>query len=276
MPRPAAPAALLPERLSAGRQQHLIDCPYRFFASSCLRLEPPEEIVEALQKSDYGERVHLCLQAFHGGAAGLPGPFGHALTENHRGAAIALLEEIAQRVFAKDLEDNFLHRGWLKRWLALIPAYVDWQIARARDWAVTQTELGLERELVPGLTLSGRIDRLDRAGEAAALIDYKTGASATQEEVESGEAVQLTSYALLIDNVRRVEYLQLGARQQVKSGATLEGQALDTLRQAVGERLVTLHRALREGAALPAWGDRRTCRYCEMSGVCRRAAWEED
>jgi ATP-dependent helicase/nuclease subunit B len=29
------------------------------------------------------------------------------------------------------------------------------------------------------------------------------------------------------------------------------------------------------GAALPAWGDTDTCRYCDMDGLCRKQAWQE-
>ena len=137
MPRPPAPVDLLPDSLSVGRAQTLIDCPYRFFAAECLDLQPPEEIVEALQKADYGERVHLCLQAFHSDVAGLPGPFSEPLTAANRDQAVALLETIARQVFARDLEDNFLHRGWLHRWLGIIPDYVDWQLKRGADWSLT-------------------------------------------------------------------------------------------------------------------------------------------
>jgi len=53
-PAPAAPAKLLPQRYSATRYQQLMDCPYQFFAATCLGLKAPERIREALEKSDYG------------------------------------------------------------------------------------------------------------------------------------------------------------------------------------------------------------------------------
>ena len=273
-PAPTVPAALVPDRYSASRHQQLIDCPYRFFAAQCLRLQPPEEISELLSKADYGERVHACLEAFHGGRDGLPGPFGRPLNHANRAEAEALLDAIAQQAFARDTEDNFQHRGWLARWRALIPAYIDWQIRRQTDWQVEQTEVGGERTLADGLVLRGRLDRVDRSPEGRGIIDYKTGGTPRQQDVDQGEAVQLTTYALLLDNVRRVEYLKLDPREGAKVPAALEGEALDDLKDAVAQRLTHLRQAITAGAPLPAWGDPATCSYCEMSGLCRREAWK--
>ncbi|MBI5039952.1 MAG: PD-(D/E)XK nuclease family protein, partial [Gammaproteobacteria bacterium] len=276
MPRPALPVDLLPTTVSASSHQHLIDCPYRYFAADGLRLSPPDEVRERLQKSDYGERVHRCLEAFHGTVEHLPGPFTQAFTADTRDAAIDLLQRIAQAVFARDLEDNFQHRGWLKRWLGLIPGYIDWQIARAVNWRVQQVEAKLERPLENTLTLKGRLDRIDTDGHAQAIIDYKTGYIPAQAAIDAGEAVQLPIYALLSTAaVAQVEYLQLD-KHAVRSAGRLSGTAVMELRDAVATRLAETQSALLAGQALPAWGDPDSCRHCPMQGVCRRAAWDND
>jgi hypothetical protein len=43
----------------------------------------------------------------------------------------------------------------------------------------------------------------------------------------------------------------------------------------VKARLVTVLGEIEAGAALPAWGDVDTCKYCEMSGLCRQQAWSD-
>ena len=263
----------LPDIISAAAQQHLIDCPYLFFAADCLRLKPVEEIRAALEKSDYGERVHRCLEAFHGGIAGLPGPFGATISEANRAEAVALLQRISEAVFAQDLEDNFIHRGWLKRWLAMIPAYIDWQCRRETQWRPSQMERSLEQPLAESWRLKGRLDRIDRNGEnRCAVIDYKTGAVPDSDQVNSGEAVQLVSYAMLVEDVAQVEYLQLD--KQLKSVARLDGQELASLRDAVRARLIELLRSIAQGTTLPAWGDPATCARCQMAGLCRRQTWD--
>lgn len=274
-PRPSVDAALLPTTLSASAHQQMIDCPYQFFAAHCLRLEPVEALRERLQKSDYGERVHRILSAFHRGQAGLPGPFTPALTQQNRADAEHCLRQISHAVFAQDLEDNFEHRGWLKRWLAVLPHYLDWQIERAQRWQVAGCEVEMQRAY-PHIELKGRLDRIDHDALGSAIIDYKTGAVPTQDEVETGEAVQLSFYALLAQAsarpVTRVEYAAVKTGK-ISSAARLEGEALTLLAHVTEQRLVALIQALQSGAPLPAWGDEKTCARCAMAGLCRKQMW---
>ena len=273
-PRPAADPALRPERLSASSHQSLIDCPYRFLAGHCLHLKAREEVREVMEKSEYGGLVHQCLEAFHKGAESFPGPFREPFDAAHRAAAIELLTRISRAVFARDLEDNFEHRGWYRRWLDKIPSYVDWQIERAaRGWEVCGAEVTLERELAPGLRLGGRPDRLDRSEAGTAVLDFKTGKAARLAEVEAGEAVQLPTYALLTETLpARVEYVLLD-EDRVRNGATLEGERLATLATAVGERLAQVVTAIDAGSPMPAWEHPDSCRHCDMDGLCRRQTW---
>ena len=274
-PRPTLSAGLRPKLLSASAYQQLVDCPYQFYSAYCLNLQAPEPVREALQKSDYGQRVHRCLQAFHADVPGLPGPFQGRITESNRHAAVTLLEDISRAVFAGDLEDNFEHRGWLKRWLAQIPAYIDWEMHRAPHWQVAAVERSAQQELNPGLGVKGRLDRIDRHEAALAIVDYKTGIAATQDAVATGEDVQLALYATLMNGgAARVEYLLLD-HKPVKSGAVLEGEALALLSRENRWRLEQIVAEIDAGTALPAWGDDKTCRHCAMDGICRRQAWSQ-
>ena len=272
MPAPVAEPGLLPDKLSANAYQQLINCPYQFFAARCLQLTAPEEVREALEKSDYGQRVHLALQAFHNDIEGYPGPFDDTVTTANRDAAIHCLQEISQAVFAKDLEDNFMHRGWLQRWRQLIPHYIDWQIDRAKNWCVIDTEAAVEKSF-RGLRLNGRIDRVDRSNDGDGIVDYKTGSTPRQDAVMDGEEVQLIFYALLADQaVHQVEYLSLDGNR-FGSRTIVRGKELDALVKQNGERLLTIMDELAKGAPMPAWGDEKTCSYCAMGGVCRRDVW---
>ena len=272
-PAPALPAARIPKDWTASSQQRLIDCPYRFFAADGLGLSAQEEIKQALEKADYGEYVHRILQAFHGGVDHLPGPWRQTLSASTLPQASRLLHEISEAVFANAVEENLLARGWLKRWLAYIPRYLDWQKQRQSRWQVRAVEQKRQHERASGITLKGRIDRVDVGDGELAIIDYKTGATPRQQAVESGEAVQLPSYALLYDEpVSRVEYLQFD-QQDVIDKVHLASEELQDLAHATGERLDRLYASLHDAAALPAWGDADVCRYCEFDGLCRRECW---
>jgi ATP-dependent helicase/nuclease subunit B len=279
-PQPAAhpaailPADQLPASLSVSAHRCLIDCPYRFFAAYGLELKPKEAVSEAFEKAEYGSLVHRALEAFHTDSPGLPPAFGQPVTGQNRSAAIASLEHISRQVFSRELEDNFEHRAWLRRWLVLIPEYIGWQIRHQAEWAFSQAELPLETPLLPGRVLKGRLDRIDSGAGGSAILDYKTGGIPRQADVDSGEEVQLPSYALLLDTLpARVEYLKVD--QKVTGGPALEGAALEQLARDTRQRLVTVLADIEQGAPLPAWGDAGTCRYCEMDGLCRQQAWLE-
>jgi len=271
-PRPTLPATLLPARLSVSAHRHLIDCPYKFFAASGLQLKPREEIKEAFEKAEYGQLVHRALELFHQGDDGYPGPFPGTLTTANRPAAITLLEQISDSIFSRELEDNFEHRAWLRRWRVLIPDYIAWQTKHQANWRFSAAEQQASLALPGGRTLHGRLDRIDTAEEGADILDYKTGRTPKQAAVDSGEDVQLSSYALLNTTLpARVEYLQVDGK--IRNGASLEGEALATLAGGVKQRLIEVLDAIEAGAALPAWGDTDTCRWCEMDGLCRQQAW---
>jgi len=280
-PAPSAQATQLPNRYSAYTYQQLINCPYRYYAGQYLQLSAPEPIREALQKSDYGELVHRCLQAFHSDVSGLPGPFPIALTESSRPAGIDLLNTIAEKVFAADLEDNTLHRVWLRRWKNGMASYIDWQIKHAENWQVHNNEYYLEHE--PSDTqygLRGRIDRVDTSISKTnshigdAIIDYKTGFSASYDDVMIGESIQLPFYAMLWQRpVSQCAYIELS---DTVSETIIENEDLTTITQKNEQRLNTLHQQLQHGKALPAWGDESVCQYCEFQGVCRKQSWQTE
>lgn len=274
------PKELVPKQYSPSSYQKLMDCPYQFFATHGLNLSPNEEVQEALSKSDYGERVHRCLEAFHQNVEWLAGPFKDKLSEKNKQQAIDVLEEISQQVFARDLDESFEHSGWLEKWLQLIPDYINWQIKNTELWQFHEAEHKSKIVWQKDIELGGRLDRLDENENGLSIIDYKTGKSASLTEIEQGEAVQLPFYALLAEAefnkpVNQVSYLNLD--NKVKLGTQLsnnEDEALATISQKIGQRLALLIEEMKAGNTLTAWGDEGTCQYCNINRLCRKQAWE--
>jgi ATP-dependent helicase/nuclease subunit B len=266
----------MPKSVSASAHQRMLDCPYQFFAVELLGLKPVQPYRDELEKSDYGQRVHHILQAFHGGIAGLPGPWRGPLTTANASQAQQLLMEITAAVFADDLKDSLLARGWLYRWQPLIPGYLEWQRRRGEAWTVHDTERELTHCIGDGtdaLLLTGRLDRLDKADQGYAIIDYKTGEVPKLESVLTGEHAQLLFYTLLMDApVNEALILSLG-NEKLSDKLRIEAEALARLQPPFGSRLIAIHRAVREGMALPAWGDTHSCDRCSMEGLCRKAFW---
>jgi len=270
-PAPRAAAALLPDAISASGYNTLIACPYQFHARYLLRLAELDDVQELIEKSDYGQRVHAALQAFHA---------AHALTgdlADHE--AIATLEKLSDEVFAEAISRNYLARGWLLRWKALIPDYIAWQRQREAEgwrWHAGEAERRIAIHTPGGrqLTLVGRIDRVDRrADDSVAVVDYKTRAENKLKDALKvpGEDVQLPVYALLWGGpVAAALFLSI-EREGVKAVAIEE--EVSQLAQAARDRLGVLYDAMSGGQPLPAQGAASTCEYCDMQGLCRRAHW---
>lgn len=274
--RPAAstlPDALIPQRVSASSYQRLINCPYQYFSADGLRLKALEEISDELKKSDYGERIHLILQVFHNGHDRYGDAFNAEINDDNRRAAENYLATISEKVFMADLDANVLHNSWLHRWKKHIPAYIDWQRQHQQDWRFYQSEQQLERELDASLKIYGRLDRIDKNKEdnTHAIIDYKTGRTARQEDVDAGENVQLSTYALLDDDASEVSYLSVDSSyQKVETKSFLTGGGLQKNCEQNKQRLIELFRQIKDGDELPAWGDDKVCSYCDFSGLCRK------
>lgn len=270
------PRELVPKDYSPSSYQTLMNCPYQFFASRGLNLSANEEVQEALSKSDYGERVHRCLEAFHQKVESLPEPFKEIVNDKNRALAINHLTEISQQVFSKDLDDSFEHSGWLEQWLKIIPDYIDWQINNVTEWQFNKAELKSKIEWKDNISIGGRLDRLDKNDSGLSIIDYKTGNSASQNDIETGEAVQLPFYALLAETelnqpVSKVSYLSLTSK--VKTAAQLSSDDLDSISVKISDRLSQIISQMTEGKALTAWGDEATCQYCNINRLCRKQAW---
>lgn len=273
------PVDLIPERVSASAYQRLINCPYQYFAADGLQLKPLEEIADELKKSDYGERIHLILQCFHNGHDKYGKAFTAPITAENKTQAEEFLSTLSEKIFLQDLEDNILHRSWLYRWQKHIPAYINWQIKHQIDWIIFKSEKNLEVGLGKNdVNIYGRLDRIDknRQDNSQAIIDYKTGKCANQEDVDIGENIQLSTYALLDKDASIVSYLSLdSSNQKVETKAFLSGDNLDENRELNEQRLTELFKQIHKQQPLPAWGDDNVCRYCNFSGLCRKQEWGE-
>ena len=98
------------------------------------------------------------------------------------------------------------------------------------------------------VTLYGRLDRIDRNREdgSHAIIDYKTGKTAVQDDVDNGENVQLSTYALLDTEADDVSYLSVDSSdQKVKTMSSLSGDDLQANREQSKQRLLSLFSQIR-------------------------------
>ena len=257
----------LPARLSASAVEALRACPYRFFARVALGLGESSELDAQLDKSDHGRWLHAVLHRFHSQRSG--------------GDDRAQLLAAADAVQAQLGLDAAAHWPFRAGFETVAEHYLTWLQRRdAQGWRFAGGEL--ERRCKPpdldGLTLDGRLDRIDVGPDGGAmLIDYKTGnadklATLVRTPLED---TQLAFYAtLLTDEAQepppRAIYLAIDERKPPRE---IEHAGVALSAALLVEGLAIDLAALREGAGAPALGEGEACEHCHARGLCRRDHW---
>lgn len=262
-PAPVVAAGSVPAGISISGYNSLIACPYQFYARHILKLNELDEVPEAIEKRDYGERVHGILQRFH---EQYPQVRGSDMAEMD-----AALRRISEEAFADLLAQDFGARAWLARWYQSLPAYLAWQTeAEAEGWRYAEAESKFDWQL-EGIRLHGRIDRLDVRGEEKRVLDYKTQSEQLLRNKlkEPGEDVQLACYAYAHE-AADAAFVSI-ENGKVKLVAPKDDVPL--LAQLNVERLEGVMERIRSGAGLPANGIDAACMHCETRGVCRKGEW---
>ena len=274
-PAATVPSALAPRRLSVSAYEVLIACPYRFHAQNLLGLRTTDEVTEALEKADFGEMIHGILAAFHDEVS--------RVTDLGEALAIERLQALSRERFAQSMERNFLDRAWLARWMAGIPAYVDWQLGReAAGWSVRESEadrvLSVETPSGRTIQLRGRLDRIDGQADGAggwllSVVDYKAQSTEVlrKRAEDPAEHVQLPSYVLLAGGAA-VETLFLSIHGDSVTALKSPGDPQSAARSNL-ERLGRLADRIHDGIPMPANGIEAACSHCDMRGLCRRDHW---
>ncbi|MBS0448452.1 MAG: PD-(D/E)XK nuclease family protein [Proteobacteria bacterium] len=268
-PAPIAPAALLPQALSASAVEALRACPYRYYATYLLGVRERDELDDEVDKRDYGNWLHAVLDRFH----------------RERGDPRddeALLQTIADEVRAADDLDAAHFEPFGASFAAFVPRYLRWLHARDADgvrWRAGEHEVAQVPDGFGGVRLEGRIDRVDARrtpdGEVLELIDYKTSSATDLRDkvAEPLEDTQLAVYAALMRTPQgpplRALYLALESREKME----VEHRDVEQSAAALVAGLAHDLERLRAGHPMPALGEGRTCEHCAARGLCRRDHW---
>jgi len=265
-PAPGVPNELVPENISISGYNSLVACPYQYYARNILRLNELDEVQEAVEKSDYGERVHEILRRFHE-------HYPH-ISEYSEEELESALREISEQMFADLLKQDFTARAWLARWYKSLPSYLEWQAENeSNGWKYTGAEIPFGKDL-ENIHLRGRVDRLDVRSEEKIVLDYKTQSDQVLRNKlkEPGEDVQLACYAYEHEATE-------AAFVSIENGKVRSVSPKDDIAQLARlniERLEQLASRIRAGDGMPANGIDHVCQYCEIRGICRKGHWGQE
>ena len=181
-PAPRPPIAARPTRIAVTDLDRLKADPFAFYAKAILRLRP-EEPVDAEHHSAWkGNAVHAVLEAWF----------------KEDGCDPDKLKPRAQAMIGDDAIHPMLRALWSPRLMEAI----DWIVQEAaKDRQAGRTPVLAEEKgeaEVAGVTLHGRVDRIDRLPDGRlAIVDYKTGQAPARKAVAEGFALQLGLLALI-------------------------------------------------------------------------------
>jgi ATP-dependent helicase/DNAse subunit B len=265
-PLPSAPAIRSEDLLASVARRNatvspsaieaFLQCPFLFFAQRTLGLRAPEQPLGALAQGSI----------FHTVLAALPGT-----------------PLLAESVFEENFEDYCRRAGVPEGWrkesvrgemLRSLRAFLAGAERPLTPAAIT--ERNFEFPLAGGLSVRGKIDRidLDPSGRAA-VIDYKYSAEARLKSIvkghRDGTAVQGGLYAIatlsaLNHPVRSVLFAT------VRGGTHWDGwhgDEIDDLARRAREITLDAVARIREGRIAPDPADPSRCAFCDYRDACR-------
>jgi ATP-dependent helicase/nuclease subunit B len=267
-----------PASLSASAVEALRACPYRFYSRVLLGLGEIDELDRGPAKRDYGNWLHAVLYRFH-----LDREATRDLDADRERLRQAARDEQAASAYS---EADLL--PFLASFEVLIDPYLRWVHEREAEgwlWEHGEQDRKISPAALGGLSLHGRLDRLDRHPDGRVqLLDYKTGSvSALKDQLsDRSEDTQLAFYAALLAGDD-----QAGLKPEAVNAAYLalddRQSPLPLAHTRVGESAVMLINGLagelqrlRAGEPMRALGEGELCEHCEARGLCRRDHWSAD
>ncbi|MEJ5376980.1 MAG: PD-(D/E)XK nuclease family protein [bacterium] len=286
----------------------MASCPWQSFLKHILRLEVPQDPLEALPQItllEIGSLVHSVLEKIASRHLGEAAPRTLEQACMARPIAIAWPEEAElKRIVRQEAQRLLWEQGmdllWLHQVLCtrampyiLVAKEVDW----SPDGSLPQV-LGVELEGKLKVKAAGmevavrfRADRVDLESDGLLLTDYKVGRSISREVVKEktkadhflravarGERLQAVTYAMAATGKGSVVGRYLFLKPDLEPGQRVfrvQGHQVE-FQEALQGVLDSLMRGWMDGVFFPRLVDPEgkeepdRCRYCEVSSACLR------
>jgi RecB family exonuclease len=266
-------------------------CSSAWFIERYLR---PGGIDQAIDPRMRGSIAHVALQRFY---SQLPSavPGAERVTPDNVEAAVDLMRrcvdsalESGLRIDVGDLQRRELGQGLQRDREQLVRA----DAAASSTFVPRGLEVAFKAyELAPGVTVSGKIDRVDSDPLSARgiIVDYKSGAAPSATQIHEGARLQIPLYLLVLRDQLGLEpmggvYMPLGggrrARGLLRAGDDqvpgfaaadyLEGAEFEAEIEHARAAAVVLAERIRAGdvAHDPRGGDCPT--WCDLWRMCRK------
>ncbi|MBN2869349.1 MAG: PD-(D/E)XK nuclease family protein [Campylobacterales bacterium] len=241
--------------LSASSLKSFLTCRRQFYYRYVLHLTPHELPRDLSQERDIGNALHAALESLY--------------QQRDQYDSPQELREGLRTMWEVQASDDPLERHMKRLWLDKLGDFFDHEAQRfSEGWRVAHREKELS-VTVEGITLVGRVDRIDgRKGELE-VIDYKSGKypDTDKEPKENDVDYQLSVYAFLastLGTVAHCGYYDLG-RGELKREQYMEGKK-ERLRE------ILAYMASQKVWEWEMCEELSRCRLCPYVYLCHREA----
>jgi ATP-dependent helicase/nuclease subunit B len=243
-------------RQSPTRIEMYLQCPFQYYSARTLRLKPPparpEERLDFLTQ---GNIVHAVLAKWY---------------LEPRDIEARFVEEFARSVEEKRIPQGYhterLRNGMIED-LRAFAADGRWPVPGVRSL----TEQEFEFALGDSVTIAGKIDRLDIAGDGQAWVtDYKYSRS-VKAKIEDENLLQAPLYLIGAQRAFGVEPAGM-SYVALKGGIEVAGWGPDFPEgffENAEARTLQAVEEIRAGRIVPNPADRDKCRFCDYRDICR-------
>lgn len=292
-----AASVRLPERWSVSRLNYYGQCPFKYWVSCLLRLEPRLKPGTGLPVDLLGSTYHRALELFYTGLASrglsLRNLDEQTCLDAMTAAADAALAELESRrefrsgefwAYEKQ-EIHFRMKRFAREELvraatderSFEPAYFELRFGEDKPGSLPP--LSVETSAGPVL-IRGVIDRIDvsEEGRQVRIVDYKSGsASIKPADALGGRNLQIPVYALAVERaILPGIHVTAGVYLSVNSGEVcgrldFEGRDGDKLRARTQELIERFVSSIGKGDFTVRPTDQSLCTTCQHNKVCRIA-----
>ena len=241
-------------------------CPRKFFIEKILKLEPPET-------KEYKVETMLL------------GTIIHEIMEKLMSKQFTTFDEMrlhAENIFKKILNEHPIENYWKNfirdSFLSILPDIYEIESKLTDEgYSFMEAEVSVEGEIIKGIKLKGKIDRVDKKDNVVELIDYKTGSAQLNrlEVLNKGASLQLFLYAALMKSLGfKVERVGIYSLKDIRitwipgRNDKREGKTIEDYITAGMKYLDATLSEMRDGNFTASPLSEQTCRNCHEKPYC--------
>ncbi len=240
-------------------------CPRKFFIEQVLNFQPADIKEYEIEAMLLGSIIHIVMEKL------LKEPFAdyNAIKTN--------AEKILMEVLGEQQIENYWKNFIKESFVSILPEIFEMETELLDEGSTfKEAEKNISEEIIKGIKLKGKIDRINQRNDSFELLDYKTSSAAlsSRDVLLKGANLQLFLYAALL-KAKGFKVNRVGIYSLKDIGISLlpgkrDRNTIDDYLEACLKYLEETVSDMRKGdfKATPIGDDQQECRNCHERPYC--------